>query len=85
MTNFDIFAQIISEASGKPIEDVKLMTDAILELAGSPGEMYEAVPNDKAQELLAKLRMELPGIRAWLIKGGLMVEADIATVQGRMN
>ncbi|MGD0584325.1 MAG: hypothetical protein ABSA86_00920 [Oryzomonas sp.] len=85
MTNFDIFAQIISEASGKPIEEVKLMTDAILKLVGSPGEMYEVVPNDKAQELLATLRTDLPGIRAWLITGGLITEADIATVQGRMN
>jgi hypothetical protein len=85
MTNFDIFAQIISEASGKPAEEVKLMTDAILKLAGSPGEMYEEVPNDKAQELFVKLRTDLPGIRAWLVAGGLMMEADIGQTQGRMN
>lgn len=85
MTNFDIFAQIICEASGKPIEDVKLMTDAILKLAGSPGEMYEVVPDVKAEEMLATLRTDLPGIRAWLIAGGLMTEADVAEVQGRMK
>lgn len=85
MTNFDIFAQIISEASGKPIEEVNLMTDAILKLVGSPAEMYEAVPDDKAQEMLATLRTDLPGFRAWLITGGLMSEADIAAVQGKMD
>ena len=85
MTNFDIFAQIISEASGKPIEEVNLMTDAILKLVGSPGEMYQAVPDDKAQEMLAALRTDLPGIQAWLITGGLMTKADIATVQGGMD
>lgn len=82
MTNFDIFAQIISEASAKPIEEVKLMTDAILKLVGSPAEMYETVSDDKAQEMLAALRTDLPGIRAWLVTGGLMTEADMAAVQG---
>jgi hypothetical protein len=77
MTNFDIFAQIISEASGKPIEEVKLMTDVILKMAGSSGKMYEAVPDNKAQELLSKLRNELSGVRRWLIEGGLMMEAKL--------
>ena len=85
MTNFDIFAQIISEASGKPLEEVKLMTDVILEMAGSSGKMYEVVPDDRAHELLAKLRTELPGVRRWLVEGGIMMEADIASAQGKMN
>lgn len=85
MTNFDIFAQILSEASGRPIEEVKLKTDVILKMIGTSGKMYDEVPDDKAQELLAKLRTELPGIRQWLIKGRLLMEADIAAAQGRMN
>jgi hypothetical protein len=85
MTNFDIFAQIICEASGKPIEEVRLMTDAILKLAGSPAEMYEVVSDDKTEELLAALRADLPGLRAWLITGGLISEADLAEVQGSMD
>ena len=85
MTNFDIFAQIISEAIDKPLEEVRLMTDVILHMAGSSGRMYENVPDEKAKKLLAKLRTELPGIRRWLIEGGLMMEADIAAAQGKMN
>ena len=85
MTNFDVFAQIISEASGKPLEEVKSMTDVILKMAGSTGKMYETIPDDKAQELLTKLRTELPGIRQWLIAGGLMMEADLARDQGKMH
>lgn len=69
MKNFDVFAQIICEASGKPLEEVKLMTDAILELAGSSEEIYKDIPDTEAQTLLAKLRIELPGIQAWLAKG----------------
>jgi hypothetical protein len=85
MTNFDIFAQIISEASGKPLEEVKQMTDVIFKMAGSSGNMYEKVPDDKAQELLTKLRTELPGVQRWLVEGGLMMEADIARATGNMN
>jgi len=85
MKNIDIFAQIISEASGKPVEEVRLMTDVILKMAGSAGNMHREIPDNEAKVLLAKMRMELPGIRAWLIKGGLMMEADIAEAQGRMN
>ena len=85
MTNFDVFAQIISEASGKPLEEVKSMTDVILKMAGSSGKMYETIPDEKAQEMLTKLRSELPGVRRWLVEGGLMVEADIASAKGRMN
>lgn len=85
MTNFDIFAQIISEASGRPLEEIKLMSDVIFKMAGSPKKIYEEVTDDKAQELLTKLRGELPGVRRWLIEGGLLMEADIARAKGKMN
>ncbi len=85
MTNFDIFAQIISEASGKPLDEVKQMSDVILKMAGSSGKMHEEVPEEKTQNLLTKLRGELPGVRRWLVEGGLMVEADIAAAKGKMN
>lgn len=85
MTKFDIFAKIISEASGKPLDEVRNLTDVILKMAGSSGKMYEEVPDEKAQELFANLRKDLHRVRQWLIEGGLMMEADIADSQGRMN
>lgn len=85
MTNFDIISKIISEASGKPLEEVELMTDAIVEMAGMYGKIYEEVPEDKAQALLAQLRANLPGVKRWLVEGRLMVEADIAKAEGKMH
>lgn len=85
MTNFDIFVQVISEASGKPLEEVRQMSDVILKLAGSSGKMHEVVSDNEAKRLLNQLRGELPGIRDWLIQGGLMAEAKIAKNAGKLN
>lgn len=85
MTNFDIFAQIISEASGKPLEEVRQMADVILKLAGSSGKIHEVVSDSEAEKLLTQLRGELPGIRNWLIQGGLMAEAKIVKNSGKLN
>lgn len=85
MTNFDIFAKIISEASGKPLEEVRQMSDVILKMVGSSQKMYVVVPDSEAERLLTQLRSELPGIRNWLIQGGLMAEANIAKREGKIN
>ena len=72
MTYFDVIAQILSEASEKPLDEArKVLVDAI-EAVGTPGRFYEALSDDEARRLLHGLRSELPGIRRWLAEGRLM-------------
>jgi len=86
MTRFDIFAQIISEASGKPIEQMRTMSDIIFKLSGaSADKLHQELPDAEAAALLAKLRTGLPGVRRWLIEGRLMMEADIAQAEGKLQ
>lgn len=86
MTRFDIFAQIISEASGKPLEQIRQLSEIIFKITGAPSDkLHHGLPDNEANELLAKLRMELPGVRRWLIEGRLMMEADIAEAEGKMQ
>jgi hypothetical protein len=72
VTNADIFIQILSEASGKPREEVETLADTFYQTIGSRFRLDEELSDDKAQELLKSMRQELPGIRAWLVQGGLM-------------
>jgi hypothetical protein len=80
MTNTDIFTQILSEASGRPPAEVKGLLEQFRKMMGTKDNFDVEVPDQKAQELLRSLRTELPGIRAWLEKGGHM-----ARIHGTMN
>ena len=71
MTNAEIMAQILSEASGRPLESVQGLVKDMAKAFGSRTRLNEEVPHARAQELLAQLRTELPGIRAWLAQGRL--------------
>jgi hypothetical protein len=72
MTNREILFKILGEASGQSINDVADMATHLYPLMGSGFRLDEKIPATKAQELLAKYRQELPGIRAWLIRSAFM-------------
>jgi len=72
MTNRDILFKILGEASGQSIDDVADMATHLYPLLSSGFRLDEKIPDAKAQELLAKYRQELPGIRAWLIRSAFM-------------
>ncbi len=86
MTNRDIFVQILHEASGKPSDFVSDMAESFFaSLPPGSTKIDDEISDTTASELLASLRTQLPGIRQWLIEGGLMVEADIAAASGHMQ
>jgi hypothetical protein len=74
MTNREILFKILGEASGRPINDVADMAAHLYPLLSSEFRLDEKIPDAKAQELLAKYRQELPGIRAWLIRSAIMAK-----------
>jgi len=77
VTNAEILAQVLSEATGQPLEVVRaLIAITLRDNAPSRRELPEA----DAQQLLAKLRDELPGIRAWALGSYPRVEVTLETV-----
>ncbi|MBU1233300.1 MAG: hypothetical protein KKD01_01240 [Proteobacteria bacterium] len=85
MTNRDVIVTILSEASGKPVDEVRSISDAIFSQIPSKTKIDDELSDDAATALLSSLRSELPGVRRWLVEGGLMAEADIAAACGKMN
>ncbi len=76
MTYGDIMAQILSEVSGKPKDQVgELMETFKLSYPGK-NKLDDEVPDDKAQQLLNDLRKEKDGIRLWLLQGALRTERN---------
>ena len=71
MTNRDVFTQILSEASGRPLDEVKDLVDKLVRSMGSRHHLDEEISDDEAQAQLTQLRRELPGIRRWLVQGGI--------------
>jgi len=85
VTYEDIFCQILAEAMGKKVDDVRHMSNVIHQMVGSRGKLDQVIPDEKAHELLATLRTELPGVRRWLVEGSFLAEADIAAMRGQMH
>ena len=75
MTRADIFSQILSEASGKPKTEIADMLEDFRIRMGDRDKFDEQVSEAEAQKLLAALRGELPGIRAWLAQGNRRANA----------
>jgi hypothetical protein len=75
MKNSDIFKTILSEASGRPLDEVTEMFEA-LSRANNMKNMEQDISDNEAATLLAQLRTELPGIRQWLIQGRFMAESQ---------
>jgi hypothetical protein len=69
MTNADVFIQILSEASGRPPDQVQDMLDNFLRFTGASHRFDQELSDAQAEELLIQLRRELPGIRRWLAQG----------------
>lgn len=78
MTNADIFNQILSDATGQPVAEVTEMTAALADMFGSRIDLQAEVSDAEAEKLLAALRKELPGIRAWLAQSDLMDDTQRA-------
>lgn len=76
MTNADIFNRILSDASGQPVAEVTGMTELLANMFGAQICLNEEISDAEAEKLLATLREELPGIRAWLAKCDLMAETQ---------
>lgn len=64
----DIVTTILSEAGGQPISAVRRWLNVAREFFPT-NHLDDVLPSAEAEELLAKLRGELPGIRAWLAGG----------------
>ena len=69
MTNADVFRIILAEASNRPVEEIEELYVAFSRDFGILRHDDE-MPDDEAEELLASLRNELPGIKAWAAKAG---------------
>lgn len=84
MTHGDVHNQILSEATGKPVEEIKKMMDTILSVAGTRANFDKEIDDAYAKQLMEELREELPGIRNWL-EQGRREAAEMIGAQARNN
>jgi hypothetical protein len=85
MTRRDIFTQIMMEATGLPANSVSDYAGSMFHGIDRNASLDEPLPDLEAQELIAMLRLQLPGLRRSLTGIWNKAEADIAERQGRMN
>jgi len=75
MTRRDLFIQIISEATGRPEEDV---IEIIKAFAGSESNFFKnpdaELPVENAQKIMDELRAMKPFIKEWFDAGAARVE-----------
>lgn len=69
MTNKEVLMKIFAEASGRDQLEVEDSFNDFLEMFPLRGNLDKEAPPG----MLEKLRAELPGIRQWLIQGGIEV------------
>jgi hypothetical protein len=74
MTYGEILAQIISEITGKPKEQINEIVRSVERAFPDRQRLQEVVPEDKVELLLNELRKEKPAILAQLIEYGLATE-----------
>ena len=84
MTLGTIFTTIVAEAAGNTPEAAQNATEMALRMAGTRANFDKEIPEDEAERLLAKLRGELPGIRAWLGEGRRHAVAQVKA-KSRLN
>lgn len=79
MTRREIILQILSEASGRPPEQVEELFAVMLarEMLSDRG-LDERFSEAEARQMLIDFRGELPGIRRWLVEEGLLEESGHA-------
>jgi hypothetical protein len=77
VTNADVFVQILSEASGRPPNLVRVLLDELCQTMGAKHRLNAELPTERAEQLLSDLRKELPGIRAWLAEGNRLARIDL--------
>lgn len=78
MTYIDLFTQILSEVTGQPKEYIRAMTIEFFGRAGANmDKLHRTIPPAEYDRLLAELRQEKEGIRAWLIKGQLRATLNL--------
>lgn len=69
----DIFIQILFEVSGTPKDELASLLAAFRKT--HPGDKWDQeLSEQQANELLAKLRKEGPGITRWLHEGATLVK-----------
>lgn len=85
MTYRDVMILILCEASGKPAAEIRQYTEDVFKNIPVKTKIDDIVPDDKAQELLASLRNNLPGVRRWLVEGGMLAQADMAAIKGSVH
>lgn len=83
MTKADVFVQILSEVSGKPKELVGDLLTAFRKTFPGQDRFDDELPDAEASQLLAGLRKEKEGIRAWLNSGFYEVLLRTSPPQGR--
>jgi hypothetical protein len=79
----DVFIQILSEASGRPVDQGEDMLDSLLPFLGSKHRFDDEISDQDGERLLTELRAELPGIRRWLAEGALSARQRIQDAASR--
>ena len=85
MTRKDVFIQIMMEANGFPAASISDDTSTAWPAISRNAKNIVPLSRHEAEELLALLRPQIPGIKLWLAQVWNKTEADIAEMQGRMN
>ncbi len=76
MTFGDILAQIISEVTGRPKEEIINIVHSVEMMFPGKQRLEEEVPDDKVELLLNELRKEKPAILAQLREYEMMRDDD---------
>ncbi|HKZ15889.1 MAG TPA: hypothetical protein VJ161_00295 [Geobacteraceae bacterium] len=74
MTYGEVLAQIISEITGKPKEQINEIVKSVEKAFPDRQRLQEVVPEEKVELLLNELRKEKQTILAQLIEYGLIME-----------
>jgi phage/plasmid-associated DNA primase len=69
MTRADIMAQILSEVTGKPKDQVTNLLERFKEIFSDTFKFDEELSDEEAEQTLQKLRKEKSGILNWLLEG----------------
>jgi hypothetical protein len=68
MTNAEIFAQVLSEVTGRPKAELMAIVEMV-KRRGGPATWDEELTPDASERLLASLRAEKAGILNWILAG----------------
>jgi hypothetical protein len=80
MTHFDVMARVLSNATGKPLDEIRQMIEIFDRSRPSP-KLREEISDAEAQEMIARMGGDKAGILNWLSQGAARAAANPTAVR----